>query len=219
MQRAQQHRVSWRCINTLLGLSIGIPFPRKARRVVIKDSFNRADNATSLGSTETGQAWQPLNGTWGISNGKAYSVSDNSDDICVFDVGKSDFSITCTFNCQTNGTNLRVINLIFRVLDAGNFLMTRENQGALELYKRVGGSFTQLASTPYGLLDNTDYTLTVLCSGNQINVYINGGAAKIAYTLSGSESAFASYTKAGLRLTKAGLPTNPARADNLFVEV
>jgi hypothetical protein len=39
-----------------IGIGVGIGFGRRSRRAVVRDSFNRADNAV-LGNAETGQAW------------------------------------------------------------------------------------------------------------------------------------------------------------------
>lgn len=43
--------------------------------VKIQDSFNRTNNASSLGTTDTGQVWTNTRGTWGIS-GSLASTSD-----------------------------------------------------------------------------------------------------------------------------------------------
>lgn len=43
--------------------------------IKIQDSFNRTNNASSLGTTDTGQVWTNTRGTWGIS-GSLASTSD-----------------------------------------------------------------------------------------------------------------------------------------------
>lgn len=40
----------------------------------VSDTFTRADNASTAGNTETGQAWSAASGTWGISNNQIYNI-------------------------------------------------------------------------------------------------------------------------------------------------
>lgn len=45
----------------------------------ITDSFNRTNTTSTLGNTDTGNAWSILTGTWKINNNKAESTSNASD--------------------------------------------------------------------------------------------------------------------------------------------
>ena len=47
---------------------------RSGSTVVVSDSFNRANSASSLGNADTGQAWSSVIGTWGIDANRAYAV-------------------------------------------------------------------------------------------------------------------------------------------------
>jgi len=49
--------------------------PSPSQVTGIRDSFNRSNNSSSLGQTETGQVWQVSGGTWGISNQKAKTIT------------------------------------------------------------------------------------------------------------------------------------------------
>lgn len=51
---------------------------RSSVGVVVSDSFNRADSASSLGTADTGQVWSSAVGTWGISSNRAYAVGTPS---------------------------------------------------------------------------------------------------------------------------------------------
>lgn len=44
----------------------------------ISDAFNRSDNGSSLGTTDTGQVWENVRGTWGISSNQASTSTSAS---------------------------------------------------------------------------------------------------------------------------------------------
>lgn len=44
----------------------------------ISDAFNRSDNGSSLGTADTGQVWENVRGTWGISSNKASTSTSAS---------------------------------------------------------------------------------------------------------------------------------------------
>ena len=57
---------------------------------IFYDSFDRADSATSLGST-----WVAASGTWGVLNNEAYCVTNTGTRRVNIDAGATNFSITC----------------------------------------------------------------------------------------------------------------------------
>lgn len=183
----------------------------------VYDSFNRTNSSTTLGVADTGQSWSALTGTWGINSNRAYNVSDANGEVSTIDAGVSNFTLSAILNGQTSATNQRFFNIVFHGLDSLNFLFTRISINDVQLYKNVAGVLTLLASTAITAVDNTDYLFKVVCSGNSVDVYVDG-VLKISHTLAGGDTAFAAYTKSGLRLTKTGAPTGTARADNFIVQ-
>lgn len=207
----------------LIGIGTGVGF-RSGRTgsggstLHVYDSFNRTDSAASLGVADTGQSWSALSGTWGISSNRAYNVSDVNGEVATIDAGVANFTLSAILNGQTSATHQRFFNIVFHGLDSLNFLFTRISINDVQLYKNVAGVLTSLASVAIVAVDNTDYLFKVVCSGNSIDIYVDG-VLKISHTLAGGDTAFAAYTKAGLRLTKGGTPVGTARADEFIVQV
>jgi len=202
----------------IIGVGVGTLYQQQRKRVV-SDSFTRANSTTSAGTTDTGQAWSPLVGTWGIASNRVYCVSDANGDILSVDTGITNSTISAIFNCQTSGANQRFFNLMFHGLDATNFLFARISGSSLQLYKNAAGVLTQLAAvaiTPPA--DGVDFVLRATCIDNLVSLYVDG-ALLLNHTLAGGDTAYSAYTKAGLRLSKAGTPTMPCRADNFTVVV
>lgn len=186
--------------------------------VVLSDNFDRADDATTVGIADTGQVWTSAIGTFGISGGRLYSVTDASGDIVLTDPGLTNFTLRCITNCQTvTGSTQRILNILFHVLDNTNFLMVRISNGTIDLWKNVAGTLSRIAFTGLSNVDNVDESFSIVCSGNNVLVYARG-TLFLNYTLVAGETVFAGYTKAGFRLGKVGTPTGTARADNLVVQ-
>lgn len=81
----------------------------------ISDDFNRANSAVTLGTSTSGQSWENLSGTWGISTNRAYAVTSNNS----YPVATIDFGLP-TFNMSTDilGTGT---GLIFWATNANNW--------------------------------------------------------------------------------------------------
>lgn len=182
------------------------------------DNFNRANNATTMGKSAGGNYWLPSIGTWGISGNKAYCVSDTSTDLVWLQSGlSSDFTAQVTISgTLNNAANFRLADLIFHGLDTSNYLIVQLQNGTVALNKRDGGVGTSLASVAQTTLDATDYTVTVVGTGYDINVYVNG-LLKITHALVAANYKYALYSLIGLRLAKSGAPATAARWDNFLV--
>lgn len=142
--------------------------------VLVSDSFNRANNSTSLGNADTGQAWQTTPGSiYGISNNQAYPISDTSGQVsfAYVDSGASDGTITLTLAAISNYQNY----LVFRIVDNKNYLFVRYQKGSgnLQLYKTVNNAQTQLGTKSIGTLA-IGSTISVTVSGSSITVSTNG---------------------------------------------
>lgn len=177
--------------------------------VISSDTFTRGDSATNMSVIEAGTPWTPRVGTWGIDTNRAYCVSDVAYENIITDVGTQNGTLACTINGNLNNVaNYRIPGLVLRWLDDDNYLMVRMYNGNVELRKRDGGVNSDLSVTATTTADETDYVLSVVLAGNDINVSV-GGVEKIDYTLEGDDVKYIG-TRHGLHLTKGGTPTAAA---------
>lgn len=187
-------------------------------RVYSEDTFTRADSASTMGSAESGQAWTPSSGTWGVASNKAYSASDADDDLTLLESSVANARLSCTIsgNLHTFG-NGRFPQLVFRAVDASNFLYVDMAVGNVRLWKRVAGTFTMITQAATTTTSGQDYAITVDYNGALVLVYVDG-IWKFTSVLTGTEYAgVLSATKVGLHIFKAGSPANVARFDNFLV--
>lgn len=138
--------------------------------IIIKDSFNRADDTTTLGIAETGQTWKYDSSTWGISTNEAYPVSTTNTSFYSYAFIESGISDAVV---QVKLSSLvRVMVLLFRYADLNNlwFVRTNGNKNGYEIYKRVSGSWTLKGSFAGAAVGDT---VKVSANGSVIKVYIN----------------------------------------------
>lgn len=137
------------------------------------DAFNRADSASSLGTTDIGGlTWVADVGTWGISGKQAYLVtsSGGGPNAAYLDVGTADVVITCTIAAwQTNDFH----RIICRYTDISNHILLQLSNGKYQLYKRVTTTYTQLGSDSAASVAAGD-VVRLLANGNNFTVYVNG---------------------------------------------
>lgn len=134
---------------------------------LVSDSFNRPDNATSLGTTDTGQVWSALAGTWGIDTNQAYGPS-GGDLLALLEAGASDVNITCDIKHHDNN------GVLFRTVSQSDFLLARLSVNTVQLYRRQAGVWTLLADAAMTLTNGQTYAFRVVASGSTINVYVDG---------------------------------------------
>lgn len=188
----------------MIGNGIGIGFQLK-KKVLVFDSFTRADSATSLGKANTGQTWSALSGTWGIISNQAYLASVISAAVAVVNALIPDVSLTCSVTLSPT-LNRANAGLILRCIDDNNYILiaiAKAGTGtadAIEIYKRDAGTFTALASlSNAGNINGTTYEFKVITNGNQISVY-RDGVLKVSHTLSGADATkYSTPTRYGLR--------------------
>lgn len=170
------------------------------------DSFNRADSLTSMGSTDTGQAWVGTTGTWGISNNQAYlvTVSGGFDPITI-DSGVSDCSLTIKIGAimVTPG---KVIRLVARYTNANNYLMAIITTTDYRLYKNVADAATLLGT--YSAIPATGDRVRLDMLGSSVKLFVNG-TERLSVTETFNQTA-----------TKHGLSSNwpEGKFDNFTVE-
>lgn len=139
------------------------------------DNFGGAD-ITTLGTSSSGHAWEgdPA-GTWERKSGKAEAnTTGTAWNPAWIDVTDDDYRVVAE-TTHTSGE----WGLCARVVDDQNFYYLdyqydSANTGIATLYKRVGGSLTQLASESVsGLIEGTLMRLQLQVDGDQIVAYAN----------------------------------------------
>lgn len=159
--------------------------------VTITDSFDRADNAASLGTADTGQVWSALAGTWGISSNKAVMTGVATHHTAVVETGVSDMTIQVTLSPVGSGN----INpgVSFRMQDVNNGLLFRINpfNAVATLSRLVAGTPTTLAGPDYTPAGTS--VLKVVCAGTSVKCYVDG-----VLLIDTTVANFATETKHGL---------------------
>lgn len=139
-----------------------------SKRTIVSDLFNRADNASSLGNTDTGQTWQAISGTWGIQGNKAYLVTHgaSTNDVVVVETGVSD----CEASVKISGSLTRP-RLAFRVTDQSNFFFVFANTTGYQLISVTTGSNTTIGTS--AVIPAQNDVVKAVASGSSIKIYIN----------------------------------------------
>ena len=166
------------------------------------DTFERADNATTAGSADTGQAWLVVAGIVGIIGNQIYCPVSGNHKVA-YDIGSPNFDVTIGVPGEQNGTYL-----MFRHVDASNFWRIKYNIGAvLKLEKIVGGTLTGIFDI---VLTNSSSPaqIRVVCSDDVISIYYNN-----KFFASIKDSDLNDASEVGLQLTN-----NAQRVDFFSVE-
>jgi len=181
---------------------------RRANRVIVSDSFNRANSALSLGVADTGQAWQAIAGTLGVNGNAAYNASGTNDAIAVVDAGVANCDMQVTLAALGGD-----LGLYARVTDAGNWIRLVRGAGSptapLILQKRVAGVTTSVrvvSGVPVAAGD----ILRLSLRGTVATMYINGAPIDTPQTV----AEFTSVTRHGIG---CGAQSAAARWDNFRV--
>jgi hypothetical protein len=174
--------------------------------IIVQDSFNRVDSSTTLGTADSGQTWQALSGTWGITGGKAYSTTANTDISAIVESNISDLKVSALL--RNNNASIA-----FRVIDSNNYLtaLISPTEDKVKLYSKSSGSFSLLAEITNILNIDTDYTLSITANGSSITVNLDG-VEIISHTSTFNQNA----TKHGLRAFDGA--DNNCRWDDFLVE-
>lgn len=117
--------------------------------------------------------WTVVNGTWSnVLDGTNHVLkkTTTAEGIIVAGDNWSDIAYTGYVSVPQLSTNA---GLIFRYTDINNFYHFRIYNGNVELYKKVGGTMTKVASAPYSAALNQWHILKVIAIGNQIKGYVD----------------------------------------------
>lgn len=171
---------------------------RALPRVVAYDSFDRANNATTLGSADTGQPWTAQNGVWGISSGRAYCPSGAGACIATLDAGLTHVMVEATVVYLTLASK----GIVARYADASNYLHADLASGAVRLVKTVAGSQTLVGSAAVSVADDGQYQLRLVARGPAVAVFFNG---QRLVTGTVTDAALQTATLVGMRSTSGTL--------------
>jgi len=152
------------------------------------DSFTRADDATTLGSN-----WvvQTTGAKFGIQSNKAYHPTQIGFDSVVETATPASADYSVQADVFYDGTGFG--GLVGRATDDNNYYMCAFDGSNIEIWKRVGGSFSNLASVAHGQGSSFTATLKFTLQGTSLKVDI-GGVNKINIT----DSAISATGKRGL---------------------
>lgn len=162
------------------------------------DDFNRTGNVALGGSTPSdgGSAWveestNTIKTGTDVVSGRVVAFNTGSAFAAWLESGVTDH--------EASGkvvTSYADLGVIARVADVNNFYLWRVQSasgGATQLYKKVGGSFTLLASGSLTAADGD--VLALRCVGTTITAYVNGASAATV-----TDSSLTAGTKAGIRI-------------------
>ncbi len=199
---------------------LGLPAAWYRVGVGDNDDFTRANSTTDIGNTLGNSAWwQAKNGTggvFGITSNLAYvATGETADDVAFVPLGTNNPTVQCTvIGTLNSGVNYRGPGLAFRALDQNNFLWVDLQAGLVRLQKRDAGTNTSLTTTAAATTDNVTYTLTVVCKGRFVSVYVDGVIKITNFDLTLANGKYLNYTWGGFRLGLAGAPATAARWGN-----
>lgn len=155
----------------------------------VTDDFNRADDASFIGTSTSGHVWITHIGTMGISSNKVYSPSLGAGSggftgsIATVETNEPD--VTIEIVQSTARTQVTKCGLCFRYVDNNNFYVARYMWQNLEIniYKMLAGVYGSIGSFPWSLTDSHDgQVMQVELLGSSIKMYIDGGPPKISTT-------------------------------------
>lgn len=159
----------------------------------LADNFNRADNASSLGSTSTGSVpWSALAGVWGIFTNRARSTTSGAVTIAVVDCGSADGSVKVTVAARTGADQP---GLALRMATNGNGYLLESGNGSSKatLFKGVSGTYTVLAQSAANLQFSAGDVIEVVLAGSSITCKRNGSTI-----ITATDSTYNAVTKHGL---------------------
>lgn len=139
--------------------------------IIVSDSFTRANNPTSLGTAETGQAWSALEGTWGIVDNQA--IVNILDSVAVVEAGVSNCEVTVTLQGTMEGRGPVIRQKQGATIDGLHFQI--ESSGgptgtSLVLYERPSWIVVGRAD----IVQKYTTILRVVANGSDISIYLDG---------------------------------------------
>jgi len=138
----------------------------------VTDTFDRADSATSLGTSDSGHVWTALSGTWGIATNAAYlPTSADNYNAAIVDSGRAD----CTVQYTASTVDESEGRVPVRMTDSQNGFIGQASGagvGIHRLYRIEAGAFTELGT--YTADHVSGDVLKMVLSGSSIKYFLNG---------------------------------------------
>jgi hypothetical protein len=158
------------------------------------DTFTRADNASSLGTGESGQVYTVRAGIAGITSNEAY-FSDTGGGVlghAVYNSGLSNgyFEVTCD-----GDQSIGAPSLIFRETDLANFWSWGSDGTTIVCRKRVADTYTVVYTGTRNV--QVGDVFKARCDGSLIYLYLNG--TKVATV---NDSFNSTATNVGIRTSR-----------------
>ena len=157
----------------------------------VGDTFNRSNDATGLGTSDSGHLWTNRQGVIGITSNRAALISKtvvNTLDgaIATVDYGSGDCAIQVTM--PTMLASNQTTGIIFRFSDTSNYwyAFLEWASDTVKLYRMQSGGFSSVASVSDAVADND--VLKVTLSGTSIQVRVNN-VLQISHTSSHNQTA------------------------------
>ena len=140
------------------------------------------DNFNEHMPPEAPDGWIVITGTWQTATDgtTVYEQTDTTTTnrrSIAGDTSWTDYTFETKMKFVTNGTTPRGANLFFRIQDDSNyyFLRMQEDNDSLILYRRIGGTNTQIGSAvSFALVQDQWYTVRFSIEGQTINVWVDG---------------------------------------------
>ncbi|SFE74364.1 hypothetical protein SAMN04487969_10643 [Paenibacillus algorifonticola] len=173
----------------------------RSSKLIAADSFDRDDNSSVLGLTDTGQPWISHTGTWGIQSQRAYTPA-GTENYATVDVGLTDYKAEISLSVRVNRSGL-----VFRFTDSSNWYRFVLSSTTVFMQRRLSGTTTSLSS--FSVTPTDGDTMKIIVNGSQFQGYYNN-ELKVTVT----DTTFQTPTLVGLE--SAGLV---CRLDNFKVEV
>lgn len=142
----------------------------KKTDIIAYDSFNRADNNTTIGIADSGQTWSNIEGGMGILSNKAVVTwkSPGQNSCAVLDSKNYNIDVSC--DC----TYTDYFGVILRCKDAYNFVVVRMNPASVVLARMVSSATTIISTYNHAPTVGKTYKLKIKAFGNVIKVYLDG---------------------------------------------
>ena len=163
--------------------------------IIVSDSFDRADNATSLGAADTGQAWTATGLTAGIQGGMAYFPTVSGFGIATVETLHADVDVTCSLILRTSADQSRGVLLLRGDGSVANrWSLNCDSTGTnLVLSKVVASVSTNVQTAAFAVTLGQSYAIRVVAKGSAWTVYVNGVS-----TITATDAALSTLTKCGI---------------------
>lgn len=198
-----QPTVGKRSIALAIDSPSAVPNDRLNPKPVV-DTFSRGgDSATTLGTAPTGQAWTNDVGIWRhLSNfAEVITLGAGSIAIASLDAGYADSKTS--MRILTPASVGAALGLIFRMIDASNFIWADIDSTGISLVKKVAGVDIVMVAKVARTIAAGD-TITVYAYGTSITVQHNGvtviSTVELFASTAGTRRGFRNYAGGGAQV-------------------